>query len=291
MNKIYLSDSGPKVSEAIYGFWRWTNEGESSINAIEKTVNLCLELGINTFDHADLYGNFQAEELFGQVISKGSIKRDQVVLFTKCGSKISPKGFVYADNSRAYITESINNSLRKLKTDYVDIFLLDALDHTVSIEETAVVLDELVSSGKARHIGISNFTPSQHQLLATYLNKPIVTNHISLNLLDVSAIVDGTVDYIKQRYAKPLVWSPLAGGRILNGTDAKAIKVRTKLAEIGKKYNANIEQTAVAWLVKTGALPIIGSLNETRIRNAASAFSIDMTREEWYELFDAAKNG
>ena len=290
MEKIYLSDSGPKVSSAIYGFWRWTNEGESSLKAIEKVTNLCLELGINTFDHADIYGNSQVEELFGKVLEGKSFKREDIVLFSKCGIRTSPgKSFEYYDNSKEYILKSVESSLKKLKTDYLDIFLLHHSDALMEPEETAQVLSDIVNQGKVKHIGITNFTVFQHQQLASYLSKPIVTNHIELNLLNTSAIDDGRVDFIKQRYSKPLAWSPLAGGRILTGKDEKAVKVRTKLEEIGKKYNANVEQTAVAWLAKLGTLPIIGSISEERIRNAASAVDIKINREDWYELLQTAK--
>jgi predicted oxidoreductase len=290
MEKIYLSDSGPKVSSAIYGFWRWSNEGESSLKAIEKTTNLCLELGINTFDHADVYGNSQVEELFGKMIEGKSFKREDIILFSKCGIRTSQgKSFEYYDNSKEYIQKSAESSLKKLKTDYLDIFLLHQADVLMQPEETAQALTDLVNQGKIKHIGITNFSVFQHQLLASYLNKPIVTNHIELNLLNTSAIDDGRIDFIKQRFSKPLAWSPLAGGRILTGTDEKAVKVRTKLEEIGKKYNANVEQTAVAWLAKLGTLPIIGSTSEQRIRNAASAFQVTIEREDWYELLAVAK--
>jgi predicted oxidoreductase len=289
MEKIYLSDSGPKVSSAIYGFWRWSNEGESSLKAIEKVTNLCLELGINTFDHADIYGNSQVEELFGKLIEGKSFKREDVILFSKCGIRTSAnKSFEYYDNSKEYILKSVDSSLKKLKTDYLDIFLLHHADPLMEPEETAQALTDVVNQGKVKHIGITNFSVFQHQQLASFLNKPIVTNHIELNLLNTSAIDDGRLDFIKQRYSKPLAWSPLAGGRILTGKDEKAVKVRAKLEEIGKKYNANIEQTAVAWLAKLGTLPIIGSTSEERIRNAASAFDVKIEREDWYELLQVA---
>jgi predicted oxidoreductase len=286
MKKVSLSDSGPKVSEAIYGFWRWTDEGAVTTAQIEKTVNLCLELGINTFDHADVYGDNTIEEHFGKIIKNKSFKREDIVLFSKCGIRTSQdKSFTYYDNSRDHIINSINGSLKRLKTDYLDIFLLHQSDLLADPEETAMALAEVVTSGKAKHIGVTNFTVFQHQLLASYLRIPIVTNHIELNLMNTSAIEDGRIDFIKQSFSKPLAWAPLAGGKILNGTDEKAIKLRAKLEDIGKKYDANIEQTAVAWLMKLGTLPIIGSLSETRIRNGASASDIKLSREDWYEIY------
>jgi len=286
MKKVSLSDSGPKVSEAIYGFWRWTDEGAQTTSQIEKTVNLCLELGINTFDHADVYGDTAIEEHFGKVVQNKSFKREDIVLFSKCGiRKSSNKYLTYYDTSRDHIVNSINGSLKRLKTDYLDIFLLHQSDFLSDPEETATALAEIVKSGKTKHIGVANFTVFQHQLLASYLRIPIVTNHIELNLMNTSAIEDGRIDFIKQSFSKPLAWAPLAGGKILNGTEEKAVRLRAKLEEVGKKYDANIEQTAVAWLMKLGTLPIIGSLSETRIRNGASASDIKLSHEDWYEIY------
>jgi predicted oxidoreductase len=294
MEKIYLSDSGPKVSPAIYGFYRWTTEAPNTQASMEKIVNLCLELGINTFDHADIYGSYQCEEIFGNLIQAKSFKREDIVLFTKCGLRLPSAAqpgirVKHYDTSREHILASVDNSLRKLKTDYIDIFLLDHLDPLSSLEETALTLSQLKDSGKVKNIGVTNFSVFQHQLLAAYLRVPIVTNHIELNLLNTAALDNGQVDYIKQRYMRPLASAPLAGGRIATGTDEEAIRVRRKLVEIAKKYDADIESIAVAWLVKFGALPLIGTTNEQRIRNIVNAFSIDLDRQDWYELYAASK--
>jgi len=289
MKKVSLSDSGPKVSEAVYGFWRWTDEGAQTTSQIEKTINLCLDLGINTFDHADVYGDFTIEEHFGKIIQNKSFKRDEIVLFSKCGIRKANNGnLTYYDTSHNHIINSINGSLKRLKTDYLDIFLLHQSDFLTDPEETAGALAEVVKSGKAKHIGVANFTVFQHQLLASYLRIPIVTNHIELNLMNTTAVEDGRIDFIKQRFSKPLAWAPLAGGKIMNGTDEKAIRLRAKLEEVGNNYNANIEQTAVAWLMKLGTLPIIGSLSETRIRNGASASEIKLSNEDWYDIYQVA---
>lgn len=295
MKKVYLSDSGPKVSPAIYGFWRWSEEGDNSIKEAEKIINLCLDLQINTFDLADVYGRYQSEEIFGKIMQLKSFKREDIVLFTKCGlNKVDANRPEYRvkhyDTSREHILKSVDNSLKKLNTDYIDLFLLHHSDPLMELEETASALMEVVANGKVKHIGIANFTVHQHQMLASYLPTPIVTHNIELSLLHTSAIDDGRLDFMKQKFCKPLAFSPLAGGRISNGTDDKAVKVRKKLEAIGQKYNANIEQTAVAWLIKLGALPIIGTLNEARIRNAASAFSFELDRQDWFELYAAASD-
>lgn len=290
MEKIYLSDSGPKVSPAIYGFWRWSTEVDNTAAAMERIVNLCLDLGINTFDNAEVYGSGKAEEIFGKVMAQKSFKREDIVLFSKCGLRIpyanTPDVRIrHYDTSSENILRSVDNSLRSLKTDYIDIFLLDHLDPISNLAETAYTLDQLKSSGKIRNIGVANFTVFQHQLLASYLKTPIVTNHIELNLLNTAALDNGQLDYIKQKFMRPLVSAPLAGGRIESGTDKLAISLNQKLEKIGEKYGANVESTAVAWLIKLGALPIIGTTSEQRIKNIVNAFSFELDRQDWYDLY------
>ena len=293
MERIYLSDSGPKVSPAIYGFYRW-NTDEINIHKMESIVDLCLELGINTFDHADIYGGYQCEEMFGEIIKGKRIKREEIVLFTKCGVNLPDPSYPdirvkYYDTSKEHILRSLESSLRKLRTDYIDIFLLNQLDRLSNLEETALTLQKLKDSGKVKNIGVVNFSVFQHQLLSSYLRTPIVTNHIELNLLNTSALENGQVDYIKQRYMRPLATAPLAEGRIAHGTDEAAVRVRKKLQELAPKYGADIESIAVAWLVKLGALPLIGTTNEQRIKNVAKAFLINLERQDWYDLYAASR--
>jgi predicted oxidoreductase len=293
MERIYLSDSGPKVSPAIYGFYRW-NTDEINIHKMESIVDLCLELGINTFDHADIYGGYQCEEMFGDIIKSKRIKREDLVLFTKCGVNLPDPSrpdirVKYYDTSKEHILRSLESSLRKLRTDYIDIFLLNQLDPLSNLEETALTLQKLKDSGKVKNIGVVNFSVFQHQLLSSYLRTPIVTNHIELSLLNTSAMENGQVDYIKQRYMRPLATAPLAEGRIAHGIDEAAVRVRKKLEELAPKYGADIESIAVAWLVKLGALPLIGTTNEQRIKNVAKAFLINLERQDWYELYAASR--
>jgi predicted oxidoreductase len=287
MEKVYISDSGPEVSAAIYSFWRWSKKELITEKKVTDIINYNLGLGVNTFDHSNQYGDGKIEELFGKAIQKKSFKRDDIVISTKTG--IRKKGNnVFIDHSAKHIKDSVDASLKKLKTDYIDIFLLENNDPLFNVEETAAILSELVLNGKIKFIGVANFNASQHRLLAEHLSQPIITNHIELSLLQTSAINDGRLDFIKEQYSKPLAWAPLAGGRILSGKDKKALKVRKCLVEIAKKHNVNIEQIAIAWLYKLGALPIIGSTDKKRIKNASSAYSINLNREDWYTLYNAS---
>ncbi len=293
MEKIYLSDAGPKVSPAIYGFWRWGKQTNQSKDLMEKTINLCLELGINTFDHADRYGEYAAEKLFGELLKNSNIQRSDIVLFSKAGVNVPCESrpdfrIQHYDSSAAHITQSVENSLKNLQTDYLDVFLLDHLDPLANLEATAFALQKLKSAGKIKNIGISGFSSHQHQLLASYLDAPIVSNHIDLSLLNTSALENGIIDYSKQKYMRPLAVSPLAGGQIEHGTDEQAIRVRKKLIEIAKKYDSNLESIAVAWIVKLGALPLIGTLEENRIRNIVNSFNIELDVQDWYELYHSS---
>lgn len=145
------------------------------------------------------------------------------------------------------------------------------------------------AANKDRNIGIVNFSVFQHQLLSSYLRIPIVTNHIELNLLNTTAFDNGQIDYIKQRYMRPLATSPLAEGKIAESTDKIPLQLRAKLEEIAAKGKSHFESVAVAWLLKLGALPLIGTTNEQRIRNIAGAFDVDLERQDWYELYQISR--
>ena len=144
MEKVYLSDAGPKVSPAIYGFWRWEND----VASMEKIVQLCLELGINTFDHADRYGDYSCEKTFGELISSGSVRRSEIILFSKCGVCLPHAArpdirVKHVNTSADHISNSVENSLRNLKTDYLDVFLLDQVAPLSDLESTALALEKL----------------------------------------------------------------------------------------------------------------------------------------------------
>ena len=293
MKKIFISDSGPKVSPAIYGFYRWT-EGEVTEANVEKVFRHCVELGINSFDHADIYGGYAVEAVFGKVLSKSSVKREDVVLFSKAGSLVPHPSrpdirVPHVNTSGKHIQASVEQSLRNLQTDYIDIFLLNGLDPISDLEETAFTLKKLKESGKVRNIGIVNFSVFQHQLLSAYLHIPIVTNHIELNLLNTTAFDNGQIDYLRQRYIRPLATAPLAEGRIALDTAKRPLRVRGKLEDLAKKYNTHFESVAIAWLIKLGALPLIGSSNPDRIRHIVSGLDIDLEHQDWYELYEASR--
>lgn len=293
MEKVYLSENGPEVSQIIYSFWRAEEEAaQLTYKGVEEKVFHCLELGVNTFDHADHYGHFTIESLFGRVLKEKSVKREEVVISTKCGIRYmddTSGGISYYDSSAENIRRSVESSLKNLGTDYIDIFLLEHFDALADVDETASVLTELVKKGYVRHIGVANFTARQHELLSTRLSLPIVTNHLEFNLHRVQPLFDGTIDFIRQQYSKPLAWAPLAGGRLLTVYDNRTLNIRQTLRRLAEKYEINEEQLAIAWLLKAGALPIVGTNNYQRLLNATTAVAIQLDRKDWYEIYFAAR--
>jgi predicted oxidoreductase len=296
MEKVTLGENGPAVSPVIYSFWRAMEDPDGiSFDTIKSKLLACLELGITTFDHADIYGNYQVEELFGKALKEVNYKREDVVISTKCGIKHvnerRPNHRTrHYDSSPEHIRLSVENSLRNLGLDYIDILLLHHPDPLMDADETASALTKLVNKGYVKYIGVADYTVHQHQLLQSRLGIPIITNHLELNLLNTSAIINGTIDFIKQQYSRPLAWAPLAGGRLVDENDEATFNIRNTLKRIALNYDINEEQLAIAWLLKLGALPIIGTNSLVRIKNATSAVSVNIDVQDWYEIYFAALN-
>jgi predicted oxidoreductase len=292
MKKVFLSDSGPETSSAIYSFWRWQNEADLQVDKLKDIIQFSIDLGINAFDISPIYGKGQLEELFGKAIQELGIKRGDLVLFSKIGvrKELADGSIEYRELTEKSIKEQIDLTLKNLNSDYLDVLLIHDYDPLMNIDAVASTLTSLQIRGKVRHVGVSNFNVQQHKLIASRLSNEVVTNHFELNLLNTQALEDGRIDFIKENYSKPMAFGPLADGRILNGEDHLAISVRESLQVVAEKYNSNIEQVAVAWIYKLGALPIIGSLNKERIRNAATANEIQLTHADWHYIYDATKN-
>jgi predicted oxidoreductase len=291
MKKVLLSDFGPETSNAIYSFWRWTENSDLSIDKVKDILSFTLELGINAFDVSPAYGSGEVERLVGQALKDLNIERNNIVLFSKIGIRFpqADGGTIYKELTERGIKEQIETSIANLQTDHLDVLLLDGFDPLMNVDLVASTLTGLQLRGKIKHVGVSDFNVQQHKLFASRLSNEVVTNHFELNLLNTSALSDGRIDFIKENYSKPMAFGPLADGRILNGTDDSARTLRKTLATLSKKYNSNIEQLAVAWIHKLGALPIIGSLNKERIHNAATAENINLSHSDWHEIYDISK--
>jgi predicted oxidoreductase len=292
MKKVFLSDSGPETSEAIYSFWRWNNKEDLNLDKIQDILEYVIGLGINAFDVSSIYGNGKIQELLGEALSNLSVKREDLVLFSKISNKIpqSDGTYLYEPLTEKSVVKQVDTLLLSLKTEYIDVLLIEDFDPLMNVDVVASVLTSLQLRGKIKHVGVSNFNVQQHKLFASRLSEEVVTNHFELNLLQTKALEDGRLDFIKEQYSKPMAFGPLADGRILQGQDAKALSVRKVLSSLTEKYESNIEQIAVAWIHKLGALPIIGSLSKERIHNAATAGDIQLSYQDWHQIYETIKS-
>jgi len=273
MKKVLLSDSGPETSEAIYSFWRWNNNEDLNLAKIQDVLEYVISLGINALDVSSIYGNGKIQELLGDN------KHPQL-----------DGNYQYEPLTEKSILKQVDTLLSSLKTDYIDVLLIEDFDPLMNVDVVASVLTSLQLRGKIKHVGVSNFNVQQHKLFASRLSEEVVTNHFELNLLQTKALEDGRLDFIKEQYSKPMAFGPLADGRILQGQDAKAIAIRKVLSSLTEKYQSNIEQIAVAWIHKLGALPIIGSLSKERIHNAATAGDIQLSYQDWHQVYETIKS-
>ncbi|MDW2798320.1 aldo/keto reductase [Clostridium boliviensis] len=271
----------------------------------ERLVQTALEGGVNFFDHADIYGGGTCEELFAKAIHMNSTVREKIILQSKCGIR---KG--YFDFSKEYILEAVDNSLKRLKTDYLDVLLLHRPDALVEPEEVAEAFDKLYSSGKVRNFGVSNQNPMQIQLLEKFLNQPIIANQLQLsitnstmisaglhvNMSDDTAINrDGSVlDFCRLKDITVQPWSPFQygffEGVFLNND--KFVNLNAVIDKIAANYEVSNTTIALAWILRHPAhmQPVTGTMNADRLKDCMKAAVIYLTREEWYEIYCAAGN-
>ncbi len=280
------------------------------INGLEKPeaerfVQTALDNGANFFDHADIYGGGTCEEIFADAIHMNASIREKMIIQSKCGIR---KGMF--DFSKEHILESVDGSLKRLKTDYLDVLLLHRPDALVEPEEVAEAFDQLLSSGKVRHFGVSNQNPMQIQLLKKYVKSPIVANQLQLsitnatmisagfhvNMLDDSALDrDGSIlDFCRLNDITIQPWSPFQYG-FFEGVfldNDKFPEINAKVNEIAAKYGVTNTTIAIAWLLRHPAhmQPVIGTMNVDRLLDCIKASEIYLTREEWYEIYRSAGN-
>lgn len=290
MKKVFINENGPEVSTAIYGFYRWGKKELNDVEFFNDRFNYILDLGINGIQIESINRN-EISKNIGQFLKESEHRRDGLVLSAKIGLSefegAGREGF-YPDLRPQNIQKQVEETLENLQTDYLDIVVLEQVDYLYQFEQTASVLLKLQRAGKVKHFGLSGFNVFQQRLLSQSLNQAIIANQLDFNLLEISALKDGRIDFIKEQYSRPIASSPLANGRILEGKEDQVIRLRRALTEVGRKHSANVEQIAVAWLQKLGALPLIGSLEKHRIQNAATASNIDLSHEDWYYLLQQA---
>jgi predicted oxidoreductase len=295
VGSIPLSPAGPQVSRLALGLWRltsWDLDGPGLLDLI----HLALDLGITTFDHADIYGDYRCETLFGHALALEPSLRQRLQLVTKCGIKlVSERGPAHAikhyDTGRAHILASVDNSLRALCTDYLDLLLLHRPDPLLDVDEVAEAFYELRRSGRVLYFGVSNFTAWQFDLLSSRLDFALVTNQVELSVLSMEVLHDGTVDQCQRLRISPMAWSPLGGGRLFEANDERAGRVRQALREVGEELGgASLDQVALAWILRHPAnvVPVLGTGNTEHLRRGAASVDLSLSREQWFTIWTAS---
>ncbi|PTY37767.1 oxidoreductase [Saccharospirillum sp. MSK14-1] len=294
MNKIDLANHNIRLSRLVYGAWRLADDADTSTAQVRRKIDAALAEGISSFDHADIYGNYQCEALFGQALAADPALRQRIELISKCDIALTSDRFPerrvkYYDTSAAYIRSSVETSLRHLHTDHLDLLLLHRPDPLMNAAETGAALDELVDTGMVRAVGVSNFTPSQWRLLQSAMSHPLVANQIEMSVLERSAFVDGTLDNLQLDGLQPMAWSPLAGGQLFADTEI-AQRVRPLLEAVAADHNGRADLAAIAWLLRhpAGILPVVGTNSIDRIQGLAGALEIEIDRQRWFEIWTAA---
>ena len=258
-----------------------------------RLIEGCISLGVTTFDHADIYGHATTEAEFGAALAEVPSLRPRMQLITKCGIRLirpqrPDRQIKHYDTSKEHIIESVHQSLQRLHTDYIDLLLIHRPDPLMHPDDIAEVFTSLQGQGKVLHFGVSNFMPSQVEMLRSRF--PILVNQIEVSILHLDAFTDGTLDQCLTHRLIPMAWSPLGGGQLF-GVDSDRHKRITAVAEIlGEKYEAGGDQILLSWLLRhpSGMLPVLGTSKIERIQKALLATRIHPTTEEWFLLWRAS---
>jgi len=280
------------LSPIVAGVWRLA-EWKLDTPGLVRWIEQALDLGITSFDHADIYGGYSVEAAFGQALAAAPALRERVQLVSKCGIKLkSPARPSHAiksyDSSRAHVVASVDNSLRALHTDRIDLLLIHRPDWLMDPDELAETFTALRNTGKVLHFGVSNHTPSQFALL--HKRCPLVTNQIEFSPLQMGALADGTLEQALDLRTPPMIWSPLAGGRLLSAQDEQAQRVRGVLEALGRAHGASVSTMAYAWIRRhpSKPTPITGSGRIDVLREATASLGIQLSAEDWYTVWQAS---
>jgi predicted oxidoreductase len=267
--------------------WGW------DVPARVRWIEQCLALGVTSFDHADIYGGYSVEALFGEALAAAPGLRERIQIVTKCGIKlVSPARPAHRiksyDSSRAHVTASVENSLRALHTDRIDLLLIHRPDTLMDPDGLAETFRALRAAGKVLHFGVSNHAPSQFAMLHRRI--ALATNQLELSPLHLNALADGTLDQCVDLGVRPMVWSPLAGGRLFTGDDEPARRVRAVLDALGQAHGVSASTMAYAWILRhpSRPLPITGSSRIAAVAEAVAALPVRLDAADWYRVWSAS---
>ncbi len=303
MNKRSLGRSPLQVSVLAYGAWRLAgSEGRPALDGSAhgiRALNAAVDTGINFIDLADIYGGGRCEEIFGDALRQSPGLRQKLVIATKCGIRragdTSPHAPFRYDFSREHILRSVDISLGRMGLHEIDLLMLHRPDYLMDPIEVAGAFVDLRQAGKVREFGVSNFTPSQVSALQKAFPHPLVVNQVEISLLQTSTLDDGTLNQCLELGMGPMAWSPLGRGALVQDpgslTDARHRRVAESLVGVAQRLGTTPSVVALAWLLRhpAGILPILGTCNPARIAEQADAASLQLSREDWYELLEASR--
>tara|TARA_R110002167_G_scaffold105327_1_gene270922 strand:+ start:9325 stop:10194 length:870 start_codon:yes stop_codon:yes gene_type:complete len=279
-------------SKIIAGTMTWGSGGKKlSKKDMMQLMHYCFDNEITTFDHADIYGGYTNENDFGRAFADSGIKRESVQLISKCGIQVATQNrknsVKHYNYSKDYIIWSVENSLKYLKTGYLDLLLIHRPSPLMDPEEIFEAILYLKKQGKIKDFGVSNFTPSQIELFSKHMS--VSVNQVEFSLTQNKAMYDGTLDQMMLKNIKPMAWSPL--GSIYKESSEQTSRIKKQLGALSVKYHVTEDQLLLAWVLKhpSKIIPVIGSTDTTRIKNAMNATTIQLELEDWFLLLQASQ--
>lgn len=288
-----MSANTLSLSPVVAGLWR-LGEWNLSTAALVDWIGRALDLGITSFDHADIYGGYTVEARFGEALAAAPGLRERLQIVTKCGIKlVSPARPSHRiksyDSSRAHVVASVEESLRALRTDRIDLLLLHRPDLLMQPDELAETCRALLAAGKVLHFGVSNHTPGQVALLRKRM--VLATHQLEFSPLQMKALADGTLEQCVDLALRPMIWSPLGGGRLFGDAgDPQVERVRAVLAELAQRHGVSLATVAYAWILRhpSRPIPVTGSGRTEALREATAALDLRLSAEDWYAVWQAS---
>ena len=282
------------ITSPIAGCMRWGIWGANfSTPQYRAMIEACLQNGINSFDHADIYGDYTTEAGFGEALKENASLRPQLKLITKCGIQmVTPNRSEHAiksyNTSKKHILYSVETSLKNFGTDYIDVLLIHRPDPLLDPAEVAQVVEQLKQEGKILEFGVSNFLPHQTDLLANYTS--ISYNQVEISVIHLNSFADGTLENCIKHNITPMAWASLGGGLFTDDSHPRFRSISTVAAELAEKYNTGLNEILLAWLHThpSGIVSVIGTTKIERLLQAKAAASIRLEREDWFALLAAS---
>ncbi len=280
-----------EISRIVYGMWRLGDDGDTSPERVRAKMDACLAQGITTFDQADIYGGYEAEAIFGAALKADKGLRDRIEIVTKCDI-VAPMGrhsavrVKHYDTSEAHVRASVESSLRDMGIERIDLLLIHRPDPLMDHYETGGTLDALIAEGKVREVGVSNFRPWDWELLSAATEAPLVTNQIEISLGAVEPFSNGDLAFHQRAGVHPMAWSPLGGGALMAGDD----RIAAACDVVARRDGVDRAAVAVAFLLAhpAGIVPVMGTNTLARIETFSDAMRVEMDRQTWFELYEAA---